>query len=206
MVLPFDKRGLFDRLSRKEGSMSLFDLFKRRGSAPVARERLQLLLAYERKNRNQPDLVAVLREEIMAVITRHIQVDPGRCARHHGSRRDDVDAGDRHPHPQRSRDPRGLDHVARRTANLPLLTLIGIEGAGRCRRRAEKRAPLSSARHPEAAGTCHLFPVLTLCVDCFQRSGRGAPAPSGRASPRSDGVCSRPLCRLVGVRSLRRLH
>jgi cell division topological specificity factor len=56
--------------------VSLFDLFKRRGSAPVARERLQLLLAYERKNRNQPDLVAVLREEIMAVITRHIRVDP----------------------------------------------------------------------------------------------------------------------------------
>ena len=44
-------------------------------SAPVARERLQVLLAYERKNRNQPDLVAILREEIMAVITRHIHVD-----------------------------------------------------------------------------------------------------------------------------------
>jgi cell division topological specificity factor len=55
--------------------MTLFNLFKRRGSAPVARERLQVLLAYERNNRNQPDLVAVLREEIMAVITRHIQVD-----------------------------------------------------------------------------------------------------------------------------------
>lgn len=55
--------------------MSLFDLFKRRGSAPVARERLQVLLAYERNNRNQPDLVALLREEIMAVITKHVQVD-----------------------------------------------------------------------------------------------------------------------------------
>ncbi|MDB5540873.1 MAG: hypothetical protein JWQ89_2600 [Devosia sp.] len=55
--------------------MSLFDMFKRRGSAPVARDRLQLLLAYERNNRNQPDLVAMLREEIMAVITRHVQVD-----------------------------------------------------------------------------------------------------------------------------------
>ena len=55
--------------------MSLFDLFKRRGSAPVARERLQVLLAYERKNRNQPDLVAILREEIMAVIARHVQID-----------------------------------------------------------------------------------------------------------------------------------
>jgi cell division topological specificity factor len=56
--------------------MSLFDLFKRRdSSAPVARERLQVLLAYERSNRSQPDLVSVLREEIMAVITKHVKVD-----------------------------------------------------------------------------------------------------------------------------------
>jgi cell division topological specificity factor len=55
--------------------MTLFDLFKRRGSAPVARERLQVLLDYERKSRNQPDLVGILREEIMAVITRHVHVD-----------------------------------------------------------------------------------------------------------------------------------
>lgn len=55
--------------------MNLLDLFKRRGSAPVARDRLQVLLAYERNNRNQPDLVALLREEIMAVITRHVHVD-----------------------------------------------------------------------------------------------------------------------------------
>ena len=55
--------------------MTLFDIFKRSSSAPVARERLQLLLAYERKNRNQPDLVALLREEIMAVIAKHIKVD-----------------------------------------------------------------------------------------------------------------------------------
>jgi cell division topological specificity factor len=55
--------------------MTLFDLFMRRGSsAPVARERLQVLLAYERKNRGQPDLVAILREEIMAVIAKHVQV------------------------------------------------------------------------------------------------------------------------------------
>jgi cell division topological specificity factor len=55
--------------------MSLFDIFKRRASAPVARERLQVLLAYERNNRNQPDLVAILREEIMAVIAKHVQVN-----------------------------------------------------------------------------------------------------------------------------------
>jgi cell division topological specificity factor len=54
--------------------MTLFDLLKRRGSAPVARVRLQVQHAYERNNRNQPDLVAILREEIMAVIARHVQV------------------------------------------------------------------------------------------------------------------------------------
>ncbi|MBE7183391.1 MAG: cell division topological specificity factor MinE [Methylobacterium mesophilicum] len=55
--------------------MKLLELFKRRGSADEARERLQLLLAYERKNRDQPDLVAALREEIMAVIAKHVAVD-----------------------------------------------------------------------------------------------------------------------------------
>jgi cell division topological specificity factor len=55
--------------------MTLFDVFKRRGSAPVARERLQLLLAYERQHRNQPDLVAVLHDEIMAVIKKHVHID-----------------------------------------------------------------------------------------------------------------------------------
>jgi len=55
--------------------VNLLELFKRRGSAPVARDRLQVLLAYERNNRNQPDLVALLREEIMAVIAKHVQVD-----------------------------------------------------------------------------------------------------------------------------------
>lgn len=55
--------------------MSILDLFKRRSSAPVARERLQVLLAYERLGRGQPDLVSVLREEIMAVIAKHVQID-----------------------------------------------------------------------------------------------------------------------------------
>jgi len=55
--------------------MSLFDFF-RRGSAPVARERLQILLAHERSVRGQPDLLGVLREEILAVISRHISFEP----------------------------------------------------------------------------------------------------------------------------------
>jgi cell division topological specificity factor len=55
--------------------MSLFK-FLRRGSAPVARERLQILLAHERDARSQPDLLGVLREEILAVISRHVSFDP----------------------------------------------------------------------------------------------------------------------------------
>jgi cell division topological specificity factor len=55
--------------------MSIFGLFARRASAPVARERLQILLAYERATRGQSDLVAILREEILAVIGRHVSVD-----------------------------------------------------------------------------------------------------------------------------------
>jgi cell division topological specificity factor len=55
--------------------MMLFNLF-RRGSAPVARERLQILLAHERNARNQPDLLDTLREEILAVIGRHVPFEP----------------------------------------------------------------------------------------------------------------------------------
>jgi cell division topological specificity factor len=55
--------------------MSLFDLF-RRGSAPIARERLQVLLSHERAARERPDLLSVLREEIIAVIGRHVSFEP----------------------------------------------------------------------------------------------------------------------------------
>ena len=48
----------------------------RRGTAPVARERLQILLAHERENRDRPDLLGTLREEILAVISRHVAFDP----------------------------------------------------------------------------------------------------------------------------------
>ena len=55
--------------------MNPFKLF-RRGSAPIARERLQILLAHERSARSQPDLLGILREEILAVIGRHVSFDP----------------------------------------------------------------------------------------------------------------------------------
>jgi cell division topological specificity factor len=56
--------------------MSLFKLFRRSGSAPVARERLQILLAHERKTAGQSDLLNILRDEILAVVAKHISLDP----------------------------------------------------------------------------------------------------------------------------------
>jgi len=57
--------------------MRLFNLL-RRSSAPVARERLQILLAHERMACNNSDLLGVLREEILAVISRHVSFEPDR--------------------------------------------------------------------------------------------------------------------------------
>jgi cell division topological specificity factor len=61
--------------------MNLLRLFSDRkasapASAPVARERLQILLAHERGLRGQPDLLEILREEILAVVSRHVTLDP----------------------------------------------------------------------------------------------------------------------------------
>jgi len=56
--------------------MNIFRLFKSESSAPVARERLQILLEYERRQKGQPDLAAILRDEILAVVSRHVSIDP----------------------------------------------------------------------------------------------------------------------------------
>jgi cell division topological specificity factor len=55
--------------------MSILNLFRRRSSAPLARERLQILLSHERTAGKQPDLLAILHEEILATIARQITVE-----------------------------------------------------------------------------------------------------------------------------------
>jgi cell division topological specificity factor len=55
--------------------MNLLQIFRRQRSAPVARERLQLLLAHERMAAGNSDLLTLLREEILEVIAKHIKVD-----------------------------------------------------------------------------------------------------------------------------------
>ncbi|QEO16350.1 cell division topological specificity factor MinE [Acetobacter vaccinii] len=56
----------------------LSSLFKKRSSAPIARDRLQILLAHERMSAGddgQDDLLTKLHREILEVIKRHISVD-----------------------------------------------------------------------------------------------------------------------------------
>jgi cell division topological specificity factor len=55
--------------------MSFLNFFTRGRSAPVARDRLQILLAHERALSGRADLAAVLQQEILAVIARHIPID-----------------------------------------------------------------------------------------------------------------------------------
>jgi cell division topological specificity factor len=65
-------------------SASLLRFFSGRTSAPapatapIARERLQILLAHERSMRGEPDLLVLLRDEILAVVSRHVRLDPDR--------------------------------------------------------------------------------------------------------------------------------
>ncbi|CAH2604216.1 Cell division topological specificity factor [Rhodovastum atsumiense] len=56
--------------------MNLFNFLGKRGSAPVARERLQIVLAHERAlNGSSGDLVRLLQEEILAVVAKHIKIE-----------------------------------------------------------------------------------------------------------------------------------
>jgi cell division topological specificity factor len=55
--------------------MKLIDFLRRPRTAPVARERLQILLAHERAVSGKSDLIAILQEEIMAVIAKHFPIE-----------------------------------------------------------------------------------------------------------------------------------
>lgn len=58
-------------------SSFLSSFFKKRSSAPIARDRLQILLAHERISvgDGKDDLLAQLHREIMEVIKRHVAID-----------------------------------------------------------------------------------------------------------------------------------
>jgi cell division topological specificity factor len=56
--------------------MKFFSLLAGRRSAPLARERLQILLTHERGATGHSGLIAILREDILGVIAKHVDVAP----------------------------------------------------------------------------------------------------------------------------------
>ncbi len=56
--------------------MSLLDYFRsnKPKSASLAKERLQILVAHERAERNQPSYLPKLQKELLAVVRKYVQV------------------------------------------------------------------------------------------------------------------------------------
>ncbi|WP_336367160.1 cell division topological specificity factor MinE [Marinobacter sp. C2H3] len=56
--------------------MSFLDYFrsKKNASASVAKERLQIIVAHERGQRDQPDYLPQLQQELLAVIRKYVQI------------------------------------------------------------------------------------------------------------------------------------
>jgi len=57
--------------------MSIFSYLRKRSapSASVAKERLQIIISHERAQRNTPDYLPKLQEEILAVIAKYVPID-----------------------------------------------------------------------------------------------------------------------------------
>ena len=56
--------------------MSIFSYFRKNTqSASVAKERLQIIISHERAQRNTPDYLPKLQEEILAVIAKYVPID-----------------------------------------------------------------------------------------------------------------------------------
>jgi cell division topological specificity factor len=56
--------------------MNLMDYFRssRPKTASIAKERLQILVAHERSERNQPEYLAELQKDLLAVIRKYVNV------------------------------------------------------------------------------------------------------------------------------------
>lgn len=57
--------------------MSFFDYFKSKkntSTASVAKERLQIIVAHERGQREQPDYLPALQKELLEVIRKYVQI------------------------------------------------------------------------------------------------------------------------------------
>ncbi|NRQ41322.1 cell division topological specificity factor MinE [Rheinheimera sp. YQF-2] len=58
--------------------MSLLDYFRstKKSSANTAKERLQIIVAHERRRRNSPDYLPQLERDILEVIRKYVDISP----------------------------------------------------------------------------------------------------------------------------------
>ena len=59
--------------------MSLLDFFlrpRKENTARVAKERLQIIVAHERSTRGGPDYLPQLKQDLLDVIRKYVQIDP----------------------------------------------------------------------------------------------------------------------------------
>ncbi|QJR81936.1 cell division topological specificity factor MinE [Alteromonas pelagimontana] len=57
--------------------MGIFDYLLKKGkpnSASVAKERLQIIVAHERRKRNEPDYLPMMQQEILSVIRKYVEI------------------------------------------------------------------------------------------------------------------------------------
>lgn len=57
--------------------MGIFDYLLKKGkpnTAAVAKERLQIIVAHERRKRSQPDYLPMMQQEILQVIRKYVQI------------------------------------------------------------------------------------------------------------------------------------
>ncbi len=63
--------------------MSIFNYLRRKAStASVAKERLQIIISHERSQRNKPDYLPKLQEEILAVIAKYVNISRDQVSVH----------------------------------------------------------------------------------------------------------------------------
>ena len=57
------------------GMLDYFRASRKKGSASVAKDRLQILVAQERSERGRPSYLPMLQKEILEVIRKYVEVD-----------------------------------------------------------------------------------------------------------------------------------
>lgn len=55
--------------------MSLISYFRKKKSAETARDRLQIIIAQQRTEKDSPDFLPLLRKDIIAAIAKHMNIE-----------------------------------------------------------------------------------------------------------------------------------